>query len=105
MCEASSSAVRRLSDASFDLIVNRHGLLDAAENGRVLQPGGWVATEQVGSQTNLDIHLLLRAPLPDGPKWNLAIARTALEARGFQVRQADEHFPITRYTDVGALVW
>jgi SAM-dependent methyltransferase len=92
-------------DGSFDLVLNRHGLLDAAETRRVLKPDGWLITQQVGSQTNLDIHRALGAPLPAGPTWDLATARAALEADGFQIRQAEEAFPITRYDDVGALVW
>lgn len=92
-------------DASFDLIVNRHGLLHAAETRRILQSGGWLVTEQVGSQTNLDIHRMLGAPLPEGPDWNFAVARANLEAQGFRIHRADEHFPITHYADVGALVW
>ena len=92
-------------DASFDLVVNRHGLLDAAETRRVLQTGGWFVTEQVGSQTNLDIHRMLGAPLPRGPAWDCAIARANLDAQRFRIHRADEHFPLTRYADVGALVW
>jgi hypothetical protein len=93
------------ADGSFDLVLNRHGLLDAAETRRVLEPEGWLVTQQVGSQTNLDIHRMLGAPLPTGPTWDLATARAGLEADGFRIQQAQEAFPITRYDDVGALVW
>ncbi len=93
------------TDGSFDLILNRHGLLNGAESWRALNPGGWLVTQQVGSRTNLDIHRMLGAPLPDGPDWSLATARTALEQAGFQIHRAQEDFPITRYDDVGALVW
>jgi SAM-dependent methyltransferase len=92
-------------DGAFDLVLNRHGLLVASETKRVLQPGGWLVTQQVGSQTNLDIHRVLGASLPTGPTWDVATARAALEAEGFRIQQAQEAFPITRYDDVGALVW
>ncbi|HUX86335.1 MAG TPA: methyltransferase domain-containing protein, partial [Chloroflexota bacterium] len=82
-------------DASFDLIVNRHGLLAADETQRVVKPGGWLVTEQVGSRANLDIHHFLDAPLPKGPEWDLATATSELETRGFQVHRAEEQFPIT----------
>src|SRR5262249_37015867 len=72
-------------DGSFDLVLNRHGLLDAAETRRVLKPKGWLVTQQVGSQTNLDILWMLGAPLPMEPTWDLATARTALEAEGFRI--------------------
>jgi hypothetical protein len=93
------------SDGSFDLIVNRHGLLDAAESRRVLRAAGWLVTQQVGSQTNLDIHHMLGAPLLTGPRWDLATARSALEDSGFQVKLAQEAVQTTQYDDVGALVW
>lgn len=93
------------ADESFDLVVNRHGSLDAAETCRVLRPGGWLVTQQVGSQTNLEIHRLLGAPMPEGPVWDSQTGRTALEANRFRVDRAAEEFPVTRYDDVGALVW
>jgi hypothetical protein len=92
-------------DGSFDLILNRHGLLAGAECWRVLSRGGWLVTQQVGSQTNRDIHQMLGAPLPAGPPWDLATARAALNEAGFQIEQAYEAFPITQYDDAGALVW
>lgn len=72
---------------------------------RILAASARLVTAQVGSRTNLDIHRLLGAPLSEGPDWDLAIARAALETRGFRVHRADEFFPITRYADLGALVW
>jgi SAM-dependent methyltransferase len=35
-------------DAGFDLVLDRHEELDPAEVARVLRPGGWVVTQQVG---------------------------------------------------------
>ncbi len=99
------SARLPFDDATFDLVLNRHGSLDAAETRRVLQPDGWLVTQQVGSKTNLDIHYMLDAPLPTEPTWDLATARTQLEAAGFHIRHAQEAFTVTRYDDVGALVW
>ena len=93
------------ADETFDLVVNRHGFLDASEARRVLRSGGWLVTQQVGGRTNLDIHRILGAPLPERPPWDLATARAAVETEGFRVDRAQEHFPITRFDDVGALVW
>jgi SAM-dependent methyltransferase len=45
-----------VSDAAFDLVLNRHGLLDAAEISRVLQPGGGFLTQQVGSRNDLELN-------------------------------------------------
>jgi len=91
-------------DGSFDLVLNRHGSLDAAGSRRVLRPDSWLVTQQVGSKTNLDIHYLLDASLPSEPTWDLATARAQLEDAGLRVRRAQEAFFITRYDDVRALV-
>jgi SAM-dependent methyltransferase len=100
-----SADAKRLpfEDASFDLVLNRHGSLYSVETKRVLRPGGWLVTQQVGSKTNLEIHYLLDAPLPTGTR-DLATCRAWLEAAGFRIRRALEAFTTTRY-DVGALVW
>ena len=39
------------SDATFDLVLNRHEELDPGEIDRVLRPGGGVVTQQVGHDT------------------------------------------------------
>lgn len=92
---------------TFDLVLNRHGNYTPAELRRVLKPGGYFITEQVGAENDRELVTLLLGPgipLPF-PEQYLACAQQALEHAGFQVIQSDEAFRPIRFWDVGALVW
>ena len=95
-----------VSDAAFDLVLNRHGLLDAAEISRVLQPGGGFLTQQVGSRNDLELNEAfgLEPVKFDSALGNLEQARELLEAADLTITRAEEAFPRTRYLDVGAIV-
>jgi SAM-dependent methyltransferase len=51
-----SSLYLPFRDASFDLVLDRHEELDPAEVARVLRPGGWVVTQQVGHDDWAELH-------------------------------------------------
>ncbi|HLI07039.1 MAG TPA: methyltransferase domain-containing protein [Ktedonobacteraceae bacterium] len=98
----------------LDLVVNRHGSYDPDEVRRVLKPGHLFITQQVGDQTNLRLYELLDsrgkeqivhpgAPAPAA--WNLAVATQQLQRFGWQIVEQQEAFYITRYHDVGAIVY
>lgn len=94
------------ADGTFDLVMNRHGTCAFVEEWRVLRPGGAFITEQVGDRTNLDIYHLLGHPSPPAVALgSLCGARSVAEKAGFRVVHAGEAYPVTRYTDVGALVY
>ena len=94
------------ADASFDLILNRHGDFCAAELHRLLRPGGLFITEQVGSENDRDLveRVLPGTPKPF-PQQTLAVQRAAFEAAGFSVLRGEEVFRPIVFTDVGAFVW
>lgn len=93
-------------DASFDLVINRHGDLDAPECYRVLKPGGLFISEQVGENNDRELVELL---LPGTPKpfsgLNLRDQTTIFQQAGFTILQAAEAYRPIRFFDVGALVW
>ena len=93
-------------DGSFDIIINRHGDLYAPEIFRMLKPGGFFVTQQVGSENDRD---LVKAVLPGTkkpfPHNNLADQREAFEKSGFGIVRAEESFGAIRFFDVGAFVW
>jgi len=94
------------ADASFDLIINRHGAFDAPELYRLLRDQGTFVTEQVGGENDRDlVELVLPGTEKPYPHLNLKEQRRVFEEAGFQIVQAEEAFrPITFY-DVGAFVW
>lgn len=47
-----------LPDAAFDLVLNRHAVVDVGEVVRALRPGGAFITEQVGAQNTFNIATL-----------------------------------------------
>jgi SAM-dependent methyltransferase len=102
------------ADDSLDLVINRHGSYDPDEARRVLKPGHLFITEQVGDQTNLRLHELLgrrgkeklvHSGAQEPPAWNLAFATQQLAQSGWQIIEQQEAFPITRFHDVGAIVY
>ena len=93
-------------DASFDLIINRHGDFDAPELYRLLRNNGIFVTEQVGGENDRD---LVEMVLPDTPKpfphLYLKEQCEVFEKAGFQILQAEEAFRLITFYDVGAFVW
>ncbi len=90
----------------FDLIINRHEFYTPTEVRRVLEPSGYFITQQVGEQNDIDINNLLGKELPNEERaWNASYASNELLEQEFEVIDQMEEFPITRFYDVGALVF
>lgn len=100
----SEGAALPFPDASFDLVINRHSAYAPPELHRILVPGGRFITQQVGSQTNRELHQWLGDATPAGT-WTLDRAGSDLEAAGLEVLEQREEYPIARFFDVGAVVY
>lgn len=94
-----------VADRSVDLLLNRHGRLDAAEAARVLAPGGTLLTQQVGSDDCRGINEALGAPPPYEHEWNAEIVAAGLTAAGLTVNDVREEWPSFSFSDVGALIY
>ncbi len=93
-------------EATFDLVLNRHGALNAAEVARVLVPHGRLLTQQVGSRNGLDLNVALGAPPPTDPEsWTLAVAVDRLRHCGLHVLDAREEMVEYVFHDIGAVVF
>ncbi|MEV0144765.1 MULTISPECIES: methyltransferase domain-containing protein [unclassified Nonomuraea] len=93
-------------EATFDLVLNRHGGLDAVEVARVLAAGGRLLTQQVGSRNGLELNLALGAPPSADPEsWTLAIAVEQLHNCGMLVLDAREEMVDHTFHDIGAIVF
>lgn len=93
-------------EPGFDLILNRHGRLDAGALAALLAPGGRLLTQQVGSRNHLELNELLRVPAAQPPDaWTLNVAVEQLEAAGLRVEHADEVLLPCTFRDIGAVVY
>ncbi|MEU7602351.1 SAM-dependent methyltransferase [Streptomyces sp. NPDC040724] len=95
-----------LPSGPFDLILNRHGLLDAAGIRAALAPGGRLLTQQVGSRNQLELNEAVGIPSPADPDgWTLDVAVRALEGAGLRVTTVREEMSACTFRDIGAVVF
>lgn len=93
-------------DASFDMIINRHGDFNVKDLRRMLKGGGIFITEQVGAENDRElVELLLGKTELPFPNQYLEIARKQFCDAGFDILDAQECFRPIKFYDVGALVW
>ena len=94
------------ADASFDMVINRHGDFYPDEIHRVLKPGGLFITQQVGAENDRELVELLCGqtdfPFPDQ---YLKITEGRFSQTGFEILDGQECFRSIRFYDVGAVVW
>ena len=93
-------------DHSFDLILNRHGDVLAGDVARLLKPGGYFVTEQVGAENDRELVDLLLGKLPlPYPDQTLERMARALTDAGLTICRGETCFRPILFYDVGALVW
>lgn len=102
---ANSAHKLPFKDESFDLVLNRHGTINAIEIHRVLKKGGIFFTQQVDAKVNM---VDLIHAFNGKPKWifnNLGYRKKELEKIGFKVLKSDERKGKIIFKDVGAIVY
>ena len=94
------------ADASFDVIIDRHGDFNPEQMYRVLKPGGVVVMQQVGAENDRALVELLCGDVPmPFPEQYCSNAAEAFQKAGFRILRQQECFRDIRFFDVGALVW
>jgi SAM-dependent methyltransferase len=90
----------------FDMVINRHESFDVAEVYRVLKPGGYFITQQVGGQNDRDLveKLLGDIPLPF-PHHDLIHNAELLQNAGFAILEQMEAMTEMKIFDLGAVVY
>ena len=103
---ADGKGVLPFEDASFDMVINRHGDFNPGEIHRVLKPSGLFITQQVGAENDRELVELLcgQTDLPF-PDQYLKITMDRFSQTGFEILDGRECFRPIRFYDVGALVW
>lgn len=102
--QANTASGMPFDDATFDLVINRHGGFRPEEMHRVLKPGGVFLTQQVGGDNLTD----LIAEFGARPKWpDNTLARIAARFRelGCALTRAEEWRGPVTFADVGAIVY
>jgi len=95
-----------LPDRTFDLVIDRHEGVPAAELARVLRRGGRYLTQQVGGQNCVEINQFLGDPqgyMYAGLTLDGMVAD--LEGAGLRVLAAREVFPAWTFKDVAGVVF
>ncbi|MEJ7630063.1 MAG: hypothetical protein WKF54_10785 [Nocardioidaceae bacterium] len=103
VAEGMAVDVEAFADHSFDLVLNRHESFNPRDVRRVLRPGGWFLTQQVGGGDVSSLRDLLGLPARR-VAWDVATARCRIEAEGLVLVAGDEDRSRTAFTDVAALV-
>ncbi|MFX1476395.1 MAG: class I SAM-dependent methyltransferase [Promethearchaeota archaeon] len=94
------------ADDEFELVINRHECYKPSEVARVLTSHGQFITQQVGEQNNLELNQMLGAKTGSNNKfWNVVTAVEELKTAGFVILEQQEAFPVTRFYDIGAVVY
>ncbi|MBN1230658.1 MAG: hypothetical protein JXA19_02205 [Anaerolineales bacterium] len=94
-------------DQMFDLVINRHGSYSESEVFRVLQPGGFFITQQVGCRNCVELNQFL---CPQSLEkidftWTADRLGEQLISAGFSLQICAESRTLTRFLDIGALVY
>lgn len=90
----------------FDLVINRHESFDMAEVNRVLKPGGYFITQQVGGQNDRDlIEKLLGDVTLEFSNHDLYNNVQILKNAGFTVLEQMEEITEMKSYDLGAAVY
>lgn len=104
-CDAGSQPLP-FDSGSFDLVLNRHEDFDLQEVSRVLAPGGFFITQQVGGSNNLALRRLLTPWAEPGmADFNLENQLPAFAAAGFRIMYKNQCYTRDAFTDAGALCW
>jgi SAM-dependent methyltransferase len=93
-------------DEAFDLVIDRHNGILAAELVRLLRPGGRYVTQRVGGENCMDLNRFLQPqPVYEYADCSLQNMVGELERAGMQVVRAEEAFPAWHFHDVAGVVF
>lgn len=94
-------------DQSFDLIINRHESFCLNEVYRILKPGGYFITQQVGGCNNRELAKFLLGSYSTDINDNFNLKHVCNNAKhvGFRLIEQAEYYPKATFSDIGALVY
>lgn len=95
------------ADEEFVLIINRHESYSPEEVFRVLKPGSFFVTQQVGVKNDSKLRYVLtnKEDTGENDDWKLDNIVRTLKKAGFEILESMEDITDTRIYDVGAIVY
>jgi SAM-dependent methyltransferase len=95
-----------LPSSSLDLVLNRHGGYSEAELYRLLKPGGFFLTQQVGGRNCFHLNELLQDNVEfKYSYWTKDLITGKLNDAGFNLLIVKEDFPPVEFLDIGVVVF
>ena len=102
--QANTASGMPFDDATFDLVINRHGGFRPEEMHRVLQPGGVFLSQQVAGDNLADLVAAFGARLV-APDNTLAHIAERFRNAGCTIARGEEWRGTVTFADVGAIVY
>lgn len=90
---------------SFDIVINRHASYNLHEVRRILKPGGIFITQQVGGENCFELQKRINLEKPTSQNFSMKTQLPEFQACGFEIKYANEYFPLLKFFDVGAVVF
>lgn len=95
-----------IKDNEFDIVINRQESYNECELKRILKPNGIFITQQVGSFNNNDLSRFFDDDFVISyPELTLDKSIIRLEENDFDILYKNEHFPILKFYDLGAIAY
>jgi SAM-dependent methyltransferase len=93
-------------DCTFDLVTSRHPVVTWwQEVARVLCPGGWFCSQQVGPRSVGELTEFMIGPQPPSAARDPETARAYAQAAGLEVHELRSETLRTEFRDIGAVVY
>ena len=93
-------------DGYFDMVINRHESFSIAEVKRVLKPGGYFITQQIGGKNDIDLACRINPDfVSDYADNDLMHIEPQFVNAGFNTIEKAEAFSPIRFFDTGAFVY
>ncbi|MGA9044355.1 MAG: class I SAM-dependent methyltransferase [Thermoplasmata archaeon] len=96
-----------LPDATVDLVADRHEDFSGSEVRRILTPGGWFVTQQVGGRNNVELSqkFAARPPRPTNQISSSVELAEEIAGAGLAIDCTKEATYADEFLDIGALVF
>ena len=92
-------------DEQFDIVLNRQEYYNLDEVRRVLKPGGYFITQQVGSANGTALREFLCGKQNNDLSFNLENELPRFVKAGFSINYKNQCYLQDRFLDVGVVVW